>query len=101
VVLELRKMENKNVHTCSFCWKDSRDIKFMIAGPDMVNICEDCVEVCARIIEERKESRKRKPLTSEQIQDLSEKHGRFQFAQEETTVAFVRDIEKMHGIGGR
>ena len=47
-------MQPKNIHTCSFCWRTSEKVDFMVAGPDMVNICEDCVEVCVRIIAERK-----------------------------------------------
>ena len=41
-----------------------------------------------------------KPLTKDQIADLNEKHGYFQFAdaQGDVTLAFVRDIEKIHGI---
>lgn len=41
------------------------------------------------------------PLTKEQILKLNEKHGWFEFgdAQGDVTRAFVKDIEKMHGIG--
>lgn len=41
-----------------------------------------------------------KPLTKDQIADLNKKHGYFQFAdaQGDATLAFVRDIEKIHGI---
>ena len=41
-----------------------------------------------------------KPLTKDQIADLNEKHGYFDYAdaQGDVTLAFVRDIEKIHGI---
>lgn len=44
--------------------------------------------------------RNQTPLTKDQILSLNEKHGYFQFAdaQGDVTVAFVRDIERIHGI---
>lgn len=37
---------------CSFCNKTQSQVRKLIAGPDGVYICDDCVEVCAEIIEE-------------------------------------------------
>ena len=34
---------------CSFCKKPQDDVRKLIAGPS-VNICDECVEVCAEII---------------------------------------------------
>ena len=52
-----------------------------------------------RFLEELK-GKQKTPLTKEQIQGLNEKYGYFQFAdaQGAVTLAFVRDIEKAHGI---
>lgn len=37
---------------CSFCTKDQKRVKNIIAGPD-VYICNDCVEMCVEIIREK------------------------------------------------
>lgn len=45
---------------CSFCGKSHSEVKKLIAGPG-VYICNDCVEVCADIIEKEMLSTKRSP----------------------------------------
>lgn len=40
---------------CSFCNKTQDQVKKMIAGPGSVYICDECVDVCADIIEEEYE----------------------------------------------
>jgi ATP-dependent Clp protease ATP-binding subunit ClpX len=40
---------------CSFCNKDQRDVKKLIAGPT-VYICDECVDICLDIIAEEKET---------------------------------------------
>ncbi|MFT6399760.1 MAG: ATP-dependent Clp protease ATP-binding subunit ClpX [Bradymonadia bacterium] len=37
---------------CSFCGKDAKEVKKMIAGPDRVHICDECVLLCREIVEE-------------------------------------------------
>lgn len=37
---------------CSFCGKESKDVRKLIAGPDSVHICDECVALCKEIIEE-------------------------------------------------
>lgn len=34
------------LYYCSFCRKSKKDVKVMIAGPDRINICNECVEHC-------------------------------------------------------
>jgi ATP-dependent Clp protease ATP-binding subunit ClpX len=38
------------VYRCSFCGKDRSEIGRMIAGPNRVYICNECVELCNQII---------------------------------------------------
>jgi ATP-dependent Clp protease ATP-binding subunit ClpX len=38
---------------CSFCGRSELEVRFLIAGAD-VFICDDCVDLCADIIAERK-----------------------------------------------
>lgn len=35
--------------TCSFCNKSQRDVKKLIAGPN-VQICDECVDICLDIV---------------------------------------------------
>ncbi len=48
-----------DVHTCSFCGKRHDEVNKLIAGPD-VNICDECVSLCAEIVAE---DRARKGVT--------------------------------------
>ena len=37
---------------CSFCNKTQNQVRKLIAGPAGVYICDDCIEICADILEE-------------------------------------------------
>lgn len=43
---------NKEKFSCSFCGKTEDQVRRLIAGPDGAFICDECVEICAGIIEE-------------------------------------------------
>ena len=43
---------NKEKFSCSFCGKTEDQVRRPIAGPDGAFICDECVEICAGIIEE-------------------------------------------------
>lgn len=46
-------IENKATELrCSFCGKPNSQVKKLIAGPDGVYICDECVEVCKHVISE-------------------------------------------------
>lgn len=60
VVLERcmdRKMAGRNSDNirCSFCNKTQDQVRKLIAGPAGVYICDECVEICADIVEEEYE----------------------------------------------
>lgn len=42
--------KNNEVLICSFCGKNQREVKKLIAGPG-VNICDECVSLCASVVE--------------------------------------------------
>jgi ATP-dependent Clp protease ATP-binding subunit ClpX len=42
----------QNDYICSFCSKPQAQVKRLIAGPDRVFICDECVELCQQIISE-------------------------------------------------
>lgn len=45
------KTDDKNV-TCSFCHKHQKQVRKMVAGPDGIHICDECIRVCAELVEE-------------------------------------------------
>ena len=46
--------EHKKVR-CSFCNKSEDQVRKLIAGPDGVYICDECIEICDEILEEELE----------------------------------------------
>ncbi len=45
-------MTSRNDYLCSFCGKPQAQVKRLIAGPDRVFICDECVLLCDQIIAE-------------------------------------------------
>ena len=47
-------MAGKNMEKirCSFCGKTQDQVRKLIAGPGGAYICDECVDICAEIIEE-------------------------------------------------
>ena len=43
--------EPDGVYRCSFCGKDQEEIKRLVAGPNGVYICDECINVCKKIID--------------------------------------------------
>lgn len=54
---------------CSFCGKEARDVRKLIAGPK-VHICDECVSLCREIIEEDRQSA---PHRARSIEDMRPK----------------------------
>ena len=48
--------ENEHLH-CSFCGKPEELTKRLIAGPNGVYICDECVEICRDVIKEQSENK--------------------------------------------
>lgn len=44
--------KNEEVVRCSFCNKTQAQVRKLIAGPNGAYICDECIEICAEIIEE-------------------------------------------------
>jgi ATP-dependent Clp protease ATP-binding subunit ClpX len=49
-VLRTRFIRSK-VLRCTFCNKSQRDVRKLIAGPNVL-ICDECVDICVTIIKE-------------------------------------------------
>ena len=46
---------------CSFCNKSARDVKKLIAGPN-VQICDECVDICIDVLAEERKSEQKEEL---------------------------------------
>lgn len=46
------KSDDRRLLRCSFCGKSQEQVKKLIAGPDNVYICNECVELCLDIVYE-------------------------------------------------
>ena len=46
------KGDNIKMHRCSFCGKTENQVNKLISGPDGVCICDQCIEVCAEMVDE-------------------------------------------------
>mgnify|MGYP004623061899 CR=1 FL=1 len=47
---------NEEKYRCSFCGKSQGQVRKLIAGPKGAYICDECVDICAEIIEEEFEN---------------------------------------------
>ena len=56
---------NDNRLCCSFCGKTQNQVFKLITGPDGINICDNCVNICADILEEEMEE-----LEAEMLNDM-------------------------------
>ena len=77
---------------CSFCNKTQAQVRKLIAGPNGAYICDECIDVCAEIIEEefayedeskfsginllKPEGRSKKSVSSFRVQSLQKNYGR-------------------------
>ena len=55
--------DEQTTYKCSFCGKDKDQVKKLVAGSG-VYICNECIELCAEIVEEE--------LAQEKVSDLIE-----------------------------
>lgn len=49
------RTEDRKVSRCSFCNKSVEQVRKLIAGPNNVYICDECVDICSGIVEEELE----------------------------------------------
>ncbi len=55
--------------TCSFCGRSRDTVKTLIAGPDGLNICDECVDICNTVIQRPDEkSDESKPSPAEALE---------------------------------
>lgn len=42
----------KDIHTCSFCKKTSDEVEILVASPDDIFICNECIRLCEAVLDE-------------------------------------------------
>ena len=42
--------KNNDIHTCSFCKKTNDEVDVLIAAPDDVLICNECIRLCEAVL---------------------------------------------------
>ena len=56
------KTDERKPIVCSFCGKRHGQVRKLISGPEGIFICNECVELCAELIEEEIEKVAENPL---------------------------------------
>ena len=51
--------ETENIKRCAFCHKTENEVPKLILGPNNINICSNCVSLCADIIEGMEKEKQR------------------------------------------
>lgn len=57
--------KGEEIVRCSFCGKTQSQVRKLIAGPNNTFICDECVEVCAEIIDEELDVEEINPIAEE------------------------------------
>lgn len=53
-VNRVKEIQASGDEACSFCGKAREDVGYLMAGPGSVYICDDCVKICAELMEKEK-----------------------------------------------
>lgn len=61
------KLTKHGEEVCSFCNRTQEQVNRLIAGPDQVFICDECVELCREILEQESSSPRGEPLSIESL----------------------------------
>jgi len=54
-------------YRCSFCNKGQEEVSRLIAGPNQVYICNECVQLCREIIDEEEPQTQRVAIATPKI----------------------------------
>ena len=74
-------MANNEQH-CSFCGKAKLDTKMLIAGPDGVAICDECVEICKSMLEDTNDTVKPEEVALKKPAELKEELDKYIIGQD-------------------
>jgi ATP-dependent Clp protease ATP-binding subunit ClpX len=97
-----------DVQRCSFCHRDQGQVRRLIAGPDGVFICDECVGLCQEVLEEdgientpRPEQRSRLLAPREIVEKLDEYVVGQQRAKKVLAVAVYNHYKRIQSGSGR
>lgn len=60
---------DQNLH-CSFCKKGAQEVKKLIAGPESVHICDECVSLCYSILNDTEQAPSKSADTKTDLGDI-------------------------------
>jgi hypothetical protein len=59
---EMADMAKEEIEAeCSFCGLLVKDVEYMVAGPDNVYICSECIDTCAEMLKEKRKKDENRP----------------------------------------
>src|SRR5918994_1814142 len=87
-------------YRCSFCNKGQEEVRRLIAGPNQVYICDECVQLCREIIEEDEPSTPRQEPTLTRIpapRKLYDQLNQYVVGQDraKTGIIYIDEIDKI------
>ena len=74
-------MEKYEQH-CSFCGKSKDEVRRLIAGPDGVFICDDCVDICKAMVDETNEKDKTAEVPLKKPAEIKEELDKYIVGQD-------------------
>ena len=74
-------MEKYEQH-CSFCGKSKYEVRRLIAGPDGVFICDDCVDICKAMVDETNEKDKTAEVPLKKPAEIKEELDKYIVGQD-------------------
>ena len=72
----------KNEQRCSFCGKSKEEVRRLIAGPDGVFICDDCVDICKAVVDETIEKDKAEEVPLKKPAEIKEELDKYIVGQD-------------------
>lgn len=72
----------KNEQRCSFCGKSKEEVRRLIAGPDGVFICDDCVDICKAMVDETIEKDKAEEVPLKKPAEIKEELDKYIVGQD-------------------
>ena len=92
----------KNEQRCSFCGKSKEEVRRLIAGPDGVFICDDCVDICKAMVDETIEKDKAEEVPLKKPAEIKEELDKYIVGQDKAkkvlSVAVYNHYERINAL---
>lgn len=97
-------MDKKNQH-CSFCGKPKEEVRRLIAGPDGVFICDDCVDICKAMVDETMEKDKTEDVPLKKPSEIKEELDKYIVGQDKAkkvlSVAVYNHYKRINALNAK